>query len=269
MATFAVAQVDACADPVENLAKIAAFAAEAAGRADLLLCPEYAMGYPDKGGARVPGQPLDGPFVTGLRELARLHKLWIVCGALEESGDPARPYNTTVVIDRTGALRRAHRKNHLYDAFSFRESAGFTPGGALFEPLDTDFGRIGLLVCYELRFPEVARLQALAGAEYLLAAAAFVCGEGKSHAWHALLAARALENACFVVGADHVKRRVFLGESAAYGPNSLALGALDGEREGLLFVDCPREAVARYRESCPSLTQRRDDLYRLEPAHFS
>ena len=247
MAVFAAAQLNACADPQRNLEKIAAFAAEAAGRADLLLCPEYAMGYPDRGGAPVPGQPLDGPFVTGLRELARARSRGIGGGAVEER----------------------HRKNHLYDAFSFRESDRFTPGSALFEPLDTDFGRIGLLVCYELRFPEAARLQALAGAEYLLTAAAFVCGEGKAHAWHALLAARALENGCFVIGADHVKRHVFLGESAAYGPNSVALGALDGAREGLLFAECPREAVARYRESCPSLSQRRDDLYRLEALHFS
>lgn len=266
MPTFAICQLNASADPAQNLKKIADFAAQAAGRADLLLCPEYAMGYPDKGGPAVPGQPLDGPFVTGLRELARIHSLWIVCGVLEESGDPARPYNTAVVIDRTGDLVRAHRKNHLYDAVNSRESDNFTPGDALFEPVETDFGRIGLLVCYEVRFPEVARLQALAGVDYFLTIAAFVCGEGKAQAWHALLAARAIENGCYVIGADHVKRHVFLGESAAYAPTSVRLDALDGENEGLLFVGCDRGTVTRYRASFPSLQQRRTDLYRLEKA---
>ena len=268
MATFAIAQFNACADPARNLATIADFAARAAGKADLLICPEYAMGYPDPHGAAVSGQPLDGAFVNGLRELARVHSLWIVCGALEASGDPARPYNTTVVIDRTGALVRAHRKTHLYDAFSYRESDHFTPGNTLFEPLDTDFGRIGLLVCYELRFPELARLQALAGVDYLIAVAGFVCGPGKREAWHALLAARAVENGCFVIGADHIKPRVFLGESAVYAPNSLQIAAL-GEDEGLLFAVCDPDEAARYRTACPSLSQRRDDLYRLEAAHFS
>ena len=268
MATFAIAQFNACADPTRNLAKIADFAARAAGKADLLVCPEYAMGYPDYHGAAVPGQPLDGAFVTGLRELARVHSLWIVCGALEASDDPARPYNTTVVIDRTGTLVRAHRKTHLYDAFSYRESDHFTPGGALFEPIDTDFGRVGLLVCYELRFPELARLQALAGVDYLITVAAFVCGAGKREAWHALLAARAIENGCFVVGADHTKPHVFLGESAVYAPNALRLAAL-GAGEGLLFATCGSDEVEHYRAACPSLSQRRDDLYRLKAAHFS
>ena len=266
MPTFAICQLNASSDPAENLKKIAACAGLAAGRAGLLLCPEYAMGFPDKGGPAVPGQPLDGPFVSGLCELARVHSLWIVCGVLEESGDPARPYNTAVVIDPTGALVRTHRKHHLFDRGSARESDKFTPGDKLFEPLDTGFGRIGLLVCYEVRFPEVARLQALAGAEYLLVLASFVSGPGKREAWHALLAARAIENGCYVLGADQVKPPVAVGESAAYGPDARCIDKLDGENEGIFFVDCDGETVRSYRAGFPSLQQRRTDLYRLEKA---
>lgn len=264
MPTFAICQLNASSDPAQNLKKIAACADLAAGRADLLLCPEYAMGFPDKGGPAVSGQPLDGPFVSGLCELARMHNLWIVCGALEDSGDPDRPYNTAVVIDRTGTLVRTHRKHHLFDRATSRESDKFTPGDKLFEPLDTDFGRIGLMICYEVRFPEVARLQAMSGAEYLLTIASFVCGPGKSEAWHALLAARAIENGCYVLGADQVKPPVALGESAAYAPNALCLDRLDGEDEGMLFVDCEGETVRSYRADFPSLQQRRTDLYKLE-----
>lgn len=264
MPVFAICQLNASADPEKNLKKIADCAALAAGRADLLLCSEYAMGFPDKGGPAVPGQPLDGPFVAGLQELARIHSLWVVCGVLEESDDPARPYNTAVVIDRTGALVCTHRKHHLFDRGSSRESDKFTPGNRLFAPIDTDFGRIGLLICYEVRFPEVARLQTMEGAEYLLVIASFVSGPGKREAWHALLAARAIENGCYVLGADQVKPPVALGESAAYGPNALCIDKLDGENEGMLFVDCDREIVRSYRADFPSLQQRRTDLYRLE-----
>ena len=264
MPTFAICQLNASSDPAVNLKKIADCADLAAGRADLLLCAEYAMGFPDKGGPAVPGQPLDGPFVSGLCELARTHNLWIICGVLEDSGDPDRPYNTAVVIDRTGTIVSTHRKHHLFDRGSSRESDKFTPGNRLFEPLDTDFGRIGLMICYEVRFPEVARLQAMAGAEYLLVIASFVCGVGKSEAWHALLASRAIENGCYVIGADQVKPPVALGESAAYGPNSLCIDKLDGENEGMLFVECDPAVVREYRADFPSLRQRRSDLYHLQ-----
>ena len=266
MPTFAVCQINASSDPAVNLKKIAACADLAAGRADLLLCSEYAMGFPEKGGPAVPGQPLDGPFVSGLCALARTHKLWIVCGVIEESGDPDRPYNTAVIIDRTGNIVRTHRKHHMYDCSSSRESDKFTPGDKLFEPLDTDFGRIGLLICYEVRFPEVARLQAMAGAEYLLVLASFVCGPGKREAWHSLLASRAIENGCYVLGSDHVKPPVAVGESAAYGPDALCLDKLDGENEGIFFVDCDPAVVRDYRSKFPSLQQRRTDLYHLEKA---
>ncbi len=266
MAVFAVCQLNACADPEKNLQKIAACADLAAGRADMMLCPEYAMGYPDKNGAPVPPQPLDGPFVTGLRALAQAHQLWIVCGIREDSGDPARPYNTAVVIDRTGAIVRTHRKHHLFDAFNYMESDHFTPGETLFEPLETDFGVLGLMICCEVRFPEVARLQAMAGAEILLVDAAFVCGPGKVEAWHALLAARAIENGCYVIGCDHIKPKVFLGESVAYGPTAQRIDALDGENEGMLFVECDVDVIRQYRKNVPSLRQRRTDLYRLEKA---
>lgn len=264
MPLFAICQLNASHDPAENLKKITACAESTSGFADLLLCPEYAMGFPRKGGPAVLGQPLDGPFVTGLRELARIHSMWIVCGVLEESDDPDRPYNTAVVINRAGELVRTHRKHHLFDRGSSHESDKFTPGDRLFEPFDTDFGRVGLMICYEVRFPEVARLQAMDGAEFLLTIASFVCGEGKSQAWHALLAARAIENGCFVLGADQVKPPVALGESAAYGPNALCLGALDGTEEGVLFVECGRETVQSYRTDFPSLQQRRTDLYQLK-----
>ena len=155
-----------------------------------------------------------------------------------------------------------HRKCQLYDAFSYRESDHFRAGDTLFTPISTPFGTFGLFVCYEFRFPELARLQALQGIDFLLVTAAFTCGPRKAEQWRTLLKARAIENGCFVVGCDHTKPHVFLGESAAYAPDGAPLLEMD-DTPGLAFLACDRDQIASVRESCPVLTQRREDLYTL------
>jgi len=263
---IAVAQMDAAPDPADNLQAAAHFAAAAQGRADLLMLPEYTMTYPAhrlQAGVPFPGsQPLDGPFVSGLRTLARAHRLWITCGVIEQAAGDPRPYNTTVVLSDTGELVSVHRKCQLYDAFSYRESDHFRPGPARFSPIRTPFGTLGLIVCYELRYPELARLAALEGADFLLVTAAFVRGPHKADQWHTLLRARAIENGCFVIGCNHTKPHVFLGESAAYAPDGAPLLEMD-DTPGLAFLACDRDQIASVRESCPVLTQRREDLYTL------
>ncbi len=107
--------------PQQNLRTAARMATEAAQKqAHLLMLPEYTMTYPDHrlpDGVPFPGgQPLDGPFVSGLRELAATHRLWITCGVIEQTPDNPRPYNTTVVISDQGELVASHRKCQLYDA---------------------------------------------------------------------------------------------------------------------------------------------------------
>lgn len=263
-ARIAVAQTGATPSPEENLTRIRALAESVRGRADLVMFPEYAMTYPARrvaDGQPFPGaQPLSGAFVTGLRETARQTGLWLSCGVTETAPCGLPPYNTTVLITPDGELVRAHRKCQLYDAFSYRESDHFTPGGALFEPVDTPFGRLGLLVCYELRFPELARAQALVDTDILLVTAAFVRGPGKARQWHTLLSARAIENGLFVVGCNHTLPHVFLGESAAYAPDGARLCALD-DAPGLMLVSCDLDEIARTRDACPAIRQRRTDLY--------
>lgn len=265
---IAIAQINAAADPQENLRTAARMASEAAQKqVHLLMLPEYAMTYPTHrlpDGVPFPGaEPLDGPFVSGLRQLAAAHGLWITCGVIEQTADDPRPYNTTVVISDNGELVAAHRKCQLYDAFSYRESDHFRPGPARFMPIKTPFGTLGLIVCYELRYPELARLQAMEGAEFLLVTAAFVRGPQKAQQWHTLLAARAVENGCFIVGCNHVKPHVFLGQSAAYAPDGQTLLEMD-DAPGLAFVTCDRTQITTVRESCPVLRQRREDLYSLK-----
>ena len=263
---IAVAQAGGTDCAAQNLAHAASFAAQARGSADLLMLPEYFMTYPRRKLQQTqpfPGaEPLSGPFVSGLQALARESGLWISCGVTETAEGGLPPYNTTVLIASDGTLVRAHRKTQLYDAFSYRESDHFTAGAALFEPVDTPFGRLGLIVCYELRYPELARLQACAGADILLVTAAFVRGPQKSRQWHTLLEARAIENGLFVVGCNHTLPHVFLGESAAYAPDGTPLLTMD-DREGLAVISCDLDEVARVRAACPAVLQRRTDLYRL------
>lgn len=214
MATIALGQMNAGDNAAANLEKIAQLAAQAAaGNADLLVLPEYAMAYPQKGQPFPAAQTLNGPFVIGLRTLAKRHRMYILCGILEYSGD-SKPYNTVVLLDRYGEIVCIHRKNHMYDTMKYRESEHFLLGNDLFQTADTDFGRLGVMICYEIRFPELARIQVLDGAQLLIVCAAFVTGPSKALQWHTLLSARAIENGVFICGCNHVKPKVFLGKAA-------------------------------------------------------
>lgn len=260
MATIALGQMNAGDNAAANLEKIAQLAAQAAARnADLLVLPEYAMAYPQKGQPFPSAQALNGPFVIGLRTLAKRHRMYILCGILEYSDD-SKPYNTVVLLDRYGEIVCIHRKNHMYDTMKYRESEHFLLGNDLFQTVDTDFGRLGVMICYEVRFPELARIQVLDGAQLLIVCAAFVTGPSKALQWHTLLSARAIENGVFVCGCNHVKPKVFLGESCAYAPDGELLAKM-AMQEGVQIVPCNLDAIPIYREKNPAILQRRAELY--------
>ena len=165
--TFVLAQVASDPEPAVNLKKAEALAEQAykTWRPDLLVFPEMFMSFfpfgTDREKLLAAAQPLDGPFVTRMRALAKRYGMWIVFGMNETVEDPAdrRCYNTVAVIDGRGTLVAAYRKTHLYDAFGHRESDAVKPGDRFFDPVETPFGKLGLFTCYEVRFPEVARDQ--------------------------------------------------------------------------------------------------------------
>ena len=226
---LALAQFGAGADKAENLAAIAGFARQAAAAGvAMLLLPEYSMFYARRDRpARNPqaAEPLDGPFVTALGELARQHGLWIAAGLYEQTD--GLPYNTAVILDGGGALRGFHRKQKLYDAFGSRESDECRAGGAPFSPIATPAGRLGVITCYELRFPALAAAQRDAGADILYVPAGWVQGENKLLHWRTLLCARAIENRMTVLGVDQYAPGCFVGHSAAFAPDGTVRGALD------------------------------------------
>jgi len=233
------------------------------GGADLLLMPEVYMAFLD----RSPGvtcasvaEPLDGPFVSQLAREARAQNLYVGCGVWESApGEHVRAYNTTILLGPDGSLLLSYRKTHLYDAFGYRESDRIVPGDAPPRTIRTPLGTLGLLVCYELRFPELMRMLALDGAEVILLPAAWVVGALKEEHWDTLIRARAIENTVFIAAADQVGN-IFAGCSRIVDPMGVAVAA-GGETEGLIFGDVHLDRIAAVREKLPVLRQRREEIY--------
>ena len=233
----AVAQFGASDDKKMNLCVIEHLAwCAAEGGADMLFLPEYAMFRAESDRAAQNTQaaePLDGEFVSALSEAAQGQGLWICAGMYEKTD--GLPYNTIAVLDDRGHLRGTHRKNRLYDAFGYRESDECRAGDKPFSPIETPVGKLGIITCFELRFPALAAEQKARGAETLFVPAGWVQGENKLLHWRTLLCARAIENGLTVLGADQYAPGKFVGHSVAFQPDGTALGEL-GEEQDLLIV---------------------------------
>jgi deaminated glutathione amidase len=200
-------------------------------------------------------EPLDGPFVSRLAELAAEQDLTVVAGMFEVGEDPDRPFNTLVAVGPEG-LRASYRKIHLYDSFGYKESEALSAGPL--EPVVVDVAgwSVGLMTCYDLRFPEMARALVDRGAELLLVPAAWVAGERKVDHWRTLLAARAIENTVFVAAAAQPPPR-YCGNSMVVAPNGDVLAEL-GEGDGVSAVArLDRELLEKTRSANPSLLNRR------------
>ncbi len=238
-------------DPAANRVRLAQGVTPGA---DLVVFPEaFARDFGEAGSdVSAAAEPLDGPFAHHLAHVADAAACTVVAGMFERSDDPARPYNTLVV---GGASRAAYRKIHLYDSFGYRESDRLT-GGPL-EPVVVDVAgwQVGLMTCYDLRFPELARRLVDAGAEVVVVPAAWLPGERKVEHWRTLLAARAIENTCFVAGAGQPEPR-YSGHSAVFGPMGETLAAAGGEEE-TLAVTLDRADLLVARRTNPSLANRR------------
>ncbi len=254
----AVLQLRAGTDKADNLARLVALIRRAADAgADLAVAPEAAMhdfGPPDLPLAPV-AEPLDGAFVTGLLDVAADTGVTVLAGMFETvPGDATRAYNTVVAIG-PGGLVGAYRKAHLFDALGWVESDRLVAGPA--EPLVIDVGamRVGVMTCYDLRFPELARALCDAGATALAVPAAWVAGPLKEDQWLTLVRARAIESTAYVVAAGQPAPG-YSGRSVVVDPLGVVVaGVPDGE--GLAIADLDPEQVTAVRRRIPSLQHRR------------
>lgn len=203
-------------------------------------------------------EPLDGPYSTAMDALAAKYGLWLAYTA-NELNPGGNPFNTVVLTGSDGTKYGVYRKVHLFDTDFTRESDRMAAGSVLFCPVDTPFGKIGLSICYDLRFPEVARTAALQGCQLLINPAAWVDGRLKANQWKTLLAARAIENEMFVAGVSRVDAG-YIGQSAIFAPDGVCLAA-GGAEEALVAAEIDLTHIARMRERMPVLNHRKPQLY--------
>lgn len=265
--TAALVQVGSGPDSRENL-KVAESYLEAAraASAELVVFPEVFMNHypPETPFGQMETQPLTGPFVRGMAALAKTHQVWCVFGMREAApGVEGRSYNTTAVLNDVGDLVGVYRKTHLYDAFGARESDRVVPGDALFDPVASPWGRLGVFVCYELRFPEIARDQVARGADILIVPSGWVRGPLKEDHWEHLVVTRALENTAFLLACDQVSD-YYCGRSLVVDPMGVKL-AEAGEVPQLVVVTLDTDRISAVRQKLPSLIHRRLDLYQPTP----
>jgi predicted amidohydrolase len=230
---------------------------------DLVVLPEaFARDFGAPGSDVGPfAEPLDGPFATELATIAQQRGTTVVAGMFEVSPDPVRPYNTVLVRGRAEA---AYRKIHLYDSFGYRESDALSAGPLTPATVDVGGLRLGLMTCYDLRFPELARDLVDAGAEVLVVPSAWVAGPRKVDHWRTLVRARAIENTVYVVAAGQPGPR-YAGHSMVVDPLGDVLAeAADGP--ALLRATLSGSALGAARSTNPSLANRR--LHLGSPATY-
>ena len=254
----AVCQFAPTASRAHNLDRVAELTAEAARRgATLTVFPEYSSYFVDPMDESLSAnaEDLDGEFVSALTALAADHAVVIVAGLVERVPGSARVRNTVVAVRGDGLLA-VYRKQHLYDAFGQTESDWIEPGD-VGEAATFDLGgvRFGLMTCYDLRFPEVARTLVDAGADVLVVPAEWVRGPLKEHHWTTLLAARAIENTVYVVAADH-PTPIGVGHSQIVDPQGVVIAGV-GAAPGVAVGAVEASAIRRVRETNPSLRVRR------------
>jgi predicted amidohydrolase len=266
----AVVQINTGADVDANVSTAFRLVGEAVVRgAELVVLPEKFHYLGDMEGVADAAEPLDGPLLEACGRLARGHGIHLVAGSIWERAEgDARPYNTTVLFGPDGSQLAHYRKIHMFDVdvggHSYRESEECRAGTEVVAVSLGERGPIvGLTVCYDLRFPELYRALAVAGAEVVTVPAAFTMTTGRDH-WEVLLRARAIENQMYVVAADQYGREgrglESYGRSMIVDPWGVVLARVpDGE--GVAVADIDLDTVARVRRMLPSLANRVPSAY--------
>ncbi|MGE5785304.1 MAG: carbon-nitrogen hydrolase family protein [Myxococcales bacterium] len=206
----------------------------------------------------------NGPILEMLSTAASAHRVYVLGGGWpESSADALRPYNTAIVVGPDGRIIARYRKIHLFDVdapdgHAYRESNGVTPGASI-ECVTIEGFRVGLSICYDLRFPELYRRLVDEGAEIVCIPSAFTFATGQAH-WHLLCRARAIENQCFVIApgqwGSHPRNRKTFGHSLILDPWGEILEEIS-EGEGVAVATLNRERLVAVRNKLPSLSHRR------------
>ena len=231
---------------------------------EMFCCPYQTQNFPvyaEEGG---------GPVWQQLSEYAKQYGIYLIGGSMPEKDAEGKVYNTSYIFDRQGKQIGKHRKVHLFDidvtgGQTFKESDTLTAGDhdTVF---DTEFGRMGVMLCFDIRFPELARMMVNDGAKAIFVPAAFNMTTGPAH-WELSFRTRALDNQIYMIGCapmrDESAGYISWGHSIVTDPWGRVIDMLD-EKEGVLLTELDPDYEEQVREELPLLKSRRKDMYRLE-----
>lgn len=265
MTQIAIAQFQSSLDKATNLKRACEWIGEAKSKsAEIVAFPEFLMAFsPGSQSAEALAalaEPLDGPFIAALQNAARGTGIAVIANIYERCEDASeRVYDTSVWIDNTGKVASAYRKLHLYDAFGFKESDKFRAGAKparLIEHGDLNFA---MMICYDLRFPELSRILTLGGANVLVAPSGWVQGDLKVDHWQTMIKARALENGCYVIAPDQTGN-IYIGHSMIVDPLGRIITDME-VTEGIEVATLDLDLIKDTRSKLPLLQNRRTDVY--------
>jgi predicted amidohydrolase len=269
----AAVQMNSGDDKAANVAQAEALIERAAqAGAQIIALPELWTYLGPTEGNIPNAEPIPGPTIDRLAALARRYHITLHCGSMLERADQndhdARPYNTAAVLDHNGQLIAKYRKIHLFDAdpygstAPYRESDGIQPGDEIVT-FEAEGLRIGLVTCYDLRFPELFRILALRGAQLIIMGSAFTMQTGRDH-WEVLVRARAIENGVYLLAPDqvgtHPPKRMAYGRSMIVDPWGTVL-AQAPDMPGVITAEISLERLADVRRQIPSLANRQPRAY--------
>ena len=264
MPKVAIVQFKASTTKEQNLKKILDYIKKASKRgAQLCAFPEFMMFYTKP--SQTPkelaslSETINGNFVKTISKAAKKHSIQVIGTFYEKSNKKNRVYDTSFLINKSGKVVSKYRKIHLYDAFGFKESKKMVPGSKIVKPSQTTLGKIGMLICYDLRFPEISRSLALSGSEILVAPSAWVKGKNKEDHWITINKTRAIENGCYVVAPDQVGN-IYCGRSIVVDPFGKILLDMK-KRQGIGVVNISLDKIKKTRTVLPLLKNRRSDTY--------
>jgi len=268
---IALGQIPVSSRPEVNAKRVRLALVQAADQgADLAVFPE-ATQIRFGCDLRAAAEPLDGPFCSGLASAAKETAVALVAGVFEPAPD-GRVYNTAVAYDGAGHLVASYRKLHLFDAFGHRESDQVAPGSV--PVICTLAGvRTGLEICYDVRFGELSRALAVAGAELLVLPAAWAAGLFKEEHWVTLVRARAIENTVWVAAVGQVpdpgepptRAATGIGRSMLVDPLGVVRADL-GPGPGMTVAEVGEDLIGTVRATVPSLANRREDVFGAQAA---
>lgn len=268
--TVAICQMRVEADKAADLKKARRMIEESAQMgAEMVVLPEIFNGPYDTGLFAEFAETFPGPSTQFLADCARENNVLLIGGSIAEKDEYNHIYNTSFIFDQTGTLIGKHRKIHLFDIdvpgrITFKESSVLSPGNAL-TVINTDDLCLGVMICYDIRFPELSRAVALEGAQILVVPAAFNTTTGPAH-WEITMRSRAVDNQLFVIAASPARNPEASyqawGHSLLIDPWGNILDQAD-ENEKILIAQLNLTEINRIRSELPLLQHRRTDIYQV------